>query len=191
MTTSIVSQWFGEDFHRLHPMLQALHLHGGRLTGSVEVKIPSGLSGFMGRRLALKLGVPQQAGAHALAVNISHCDGVLLWSRCFDSTVHMVSSFQPVGHRGDGYWLEATGAAKMALTVDIVDGGWHWRCLSIRWLSIPLPVWLFPKSVAYKTIVDGKYQFFVGFSLPCLGEVLSYGGTLVMDACPDAHSASD
>lgn len=90
----------------------------------------------------------------------------------------MKSIFTPVGTIEDGYWAEQTGVLKLHLTVDIKNGGWHWRCLSIRFLGLPLPVWLFPKSKAYKTIEDELYRFYVGFSLPVLGELLSYSGQL-------------
>jgi hypothetical protein len=39
-------------------------------------------------------------------------------------------------------------------------------------------MWLVPRSRAYKRIEDGRYRFFVGFTLPFLGEVFSYSGLL-------------
>ena len=95
-----------------------------------------------------------------------------------DNTQTMKSLFTPVGTMEDGHWVEQTGPLTLRLTVDIIDRGWHWRCLGFRFLGIPLPAWLFPNSQAYKTIEDGKYRFYVGFSLPVLGLLLSYGGVL-------------
>ena len=93
----------------------------------------------------------------------------------------MRSIFQPVGTRIDGHWLEETGALEMRLTVDIKDGGWYWRCLSMRVHGFPLPLWLFPNSQAFKTIEDGRYKFYVGFSLPFMGTFLAYSGSLSTD----------
>lgn len=90
----------------------------------------------------------------------------------------MQSVFSPVGGIDGGYWREASGPLQTRLTVDIVDGGWHWRCLGFRLFGIPLPRVLFPNSVAHKFIEDGKYRFLVRFSAPIFGHVLSYGGLL-------------
>ena len=178
MTSPIVSDWFGEDFQKLHPLLQALHRHGGKLSGVVHIEVPKGLGGFVGRRLAEKLGVPTNGVEHHLEVDISHRNGYLLWERCFDGKQRMTSLFRPIGNKSDGYWLEETGPISMALTVDCPDGGWHWRCLVIRIYKMRLPMWFFPQSKAYKLIEDGKYRFYVGFSLPIIGPVLSYSGKL-------------
>jgi hypothetical protein len=179
MTTTLVSNWFGEAFKNLHPMLQALHTHGGKLNGTVHIEIPSGVGGMIGKRLAKKLGVPTEGATHNLEVTISHENGSLQWNRCFDNATYMRSTFKPVATIANGYWLENTGPLAMLLTVDTRDGGWHWRCLSMRFLRVPLPLWLFPNSKAYKIIEGDKYRFYVGFSLPVLGNVLSYSGLLM------------
>jgi hypothetical protein len=179
VSSDIVADWFGRDFALLHPLLQQLHREGGRLSGRVMVDVPSGGRGFVGRRLAARLGVPMQRGWHALEVTISHRDGVLHWDRCFDATSRVVSRFTPVGNRdSNGCWIEETGPLRLALTVDIVDGGWSWRALSVSFMRVPLPLSLFPRAQAHKTIVGDRYRFFVGFAVPMLGTVLSYGGDL-------------
>lgn len=66
----------------------------------------------------------------------------------------------------------------MRLTVDVKEGGWYWRCLQMRLFGIRLPLWLFPNSQAFKRIEDGRYRFYVGFTLPWLGTILSYSGAL-------------
>jgi Domain of unknown function (DUF4166) len=181
VSSDLVAEWFGRDFALLHPLLQKLHREGGRLSGQVMVDVPGGVRGFVGRRLAARLGVPARRGGHALEVTISHRDGVLHWDRCFDAKSRVVSRFIPVGTRGgNGCWIEETDPLRLALTVDIVDGGWHWRALSARFMHVPMPLALFPRAQAYKTIVDGRYRFFVGFAVPLLGTVLSYGGDLTL-----------
>ena len=182
MSSSLVADWFGDDFAQLHPLLQQLHRHGGRLTGPVRIDIPSGVAGLMGRRLAARLGMPVQAGVHDLDVLIGHTHDTLRWERRFDCEARVLSLFKPVGTRSGGHWLEETGPLKMALTVDIEDGGWHWRCLSVRFMNLPLPARLFPRSKAFKTIVGDKYRFHVGFAVPFLGTVLSYRGDLSLAA---------
>lgn len=178
MHNTLVSAWFGPSFKELHPLLQQLHTHGGVLSGTVEIKIPHGFTGVIGRKLAKILSIPFHGVEHDLVVSISHHADGLHWDRCFDNRISMHSVFQPVGRLPEGHWVESTGPIKLFLTVDTLNGGWYWRTLKITVRGITLPVWLFPKSKAYKTIEDGKYRFYVGFSLPLLGTVLSYSGLL-------------
>lgn len=176
-----VQRWFGPRFSLLHPELQALHLHGGRLRGEVDLTTGTGLAGIIGRRLARRMGLPEP-GRHAFAVDIHHDGRGLHWQRRIGSTATMNSYFVPHGVQPDGHWTEDSGPLQLRLTVDIIDGGWYWRCLgvSVGWLR--LPRWLFPRSVGHKRFEQGKYRFRVAIALPLLGEVLSYGG--VLDAVP-------
>ncbi len=90
----------------------------------------------------------------------------------------MRSVFKPVGKIVAGYWLENMRPLELKLTVDILEGGWYWRCLSMRLLGIPLPLWLFPHTKAYKKIEGDKYRFYVGSSLPVINAIFSYSGLL-------------
>lgn len=177
MSNVLVKNWFGDRFSCLHPLLQKLHIEGGRLTGNVEICYGKGLAGIIGVRLAKKMRLPSE-GSHQLVVSISHDNDGLYWGRCFDDQVLVESLFKPVGCLGQGYWIETTGPLSMKLTVDINNGGWFWRCLSVNFLGYPIPRWLVPKTNAYKTIENGKYRFCVDFSLPIIGSLVSYQGLL-------------
>lgn len=177
-------KWFGSRFSELHPLLRQLHRSGGTLRGEIDVRYGTGIAGLIGIRLAARLGVPT-AGTYEFRVDISyHIEG-LHWDRYFGGEGEMKSLFRPIGSIETGYWLEKTGPLDLHLTVDIRDGGWYWRCLRFRLFGIPMPAWLFPKSTAYKKIENGHYRFYVGFSLPILGELLSYSGLLRADTTVD------
>lgn len=90
----------------------------------------------------------------------------------------MLSVFSPVGHYPDGYWCEKTGNIQMHLGVNVIDGGWHWvqRKLLIRGITIPAV--LYPQTLAYKKIVDGKYEFAVQLTYGKLGLLVGYSGIL-------------
>jgi len=181
MTSS--SKWFGKYFSDLHPLLQQLHLNGGVLSGSVEIKFGRGLAHFIGHRIAKKLNIPTEDGKHTLQVTIEHVNDELHWSRCFNSTSTLKSIFIPRGEKSNGYWVEHTGAMKLYLTVNIKDQGWYWQPIGVKIKGISIPMWLFPKTKAYKYIDSGKYRFYVSFSLFMLGTVLSYSGFL----SPEVH----
>lgn len=176
MTSS--SQWFGQSFSELHPLLQQLHMKGGTLAGDIEIQFGQGLAGVIGKRIAKKLDIPTQAGRHSLQVSIAHVNNELHWSRCFNHTKTLTSVFIPIGEKAEGYWIERTGAVELHLTVDIINAGWYWKPIAMKLKGIPLPMWLAPKTKAYKYIESGKYRFHVSFSLLMVGTVLSYSGLL-------------
>lgn len=176
--SSAVMAWFGAGFGDLHPLLQALHVRDSELSGPVVLRFGRGVAGAFGRHMARKLGMPAASGQHQLNVKIRHDPMALEWHRCFDGTHHLRSNFIPQGHWPAGHWIEKTGALELMLTVDVIDGGWHWRVIAARLRGIRVPLWLIPRSTAYKRIEEGAYRFHVAFSVPILGEVICYSGVL-------------
>lgn len=181
---NLVSQWFGADFVHLHPLLQHLHLHGGVLAGDVELSYGKGLAGVIGRRLGRRLGLPGESGRVALRVEIAHDAQGLHWNRVFAGSQRMNSLFTPHGNYPAGHWSETSGPVTLQLGVAINQGGWYWQPRAMRLRGMPLPLWLLPRSHAYKRIVSGplgeRYQFSVSFNLPLLGQLLGYAGELDM-----------
>ena len=181
MRNKLVENWFGDRFSELHPLLQQLHIKGGNLQGRVNISYGRGLAGILGRRVAKRMKLPD-AGIHQLLVSISHDDVYLYWSRQFNNKQLVRSMFKPIGKIGNGYWIETTGPLSIKLTVDIKNGGWYWRCLDMTFLGCPIPIWLVPRSNAYKIIENGRYRFYVGFSLPVFGALVTYDGILDADS---------
>ena len=177
MSSNLVSDWFGERFFELHPLLQQLHKTGGVLSGKVKVKLANGIAGYIGRRIAKNLAIPIDQEEQSFSVSITHHADGLHWDRSFNVS-QMRSVFLPIGNLKNGYWLEATGIFKLHLTVDIKDGGWYWRCLNIKFNKLTLPRYFLPRLNALKKIENEKYRFYVGVNLPIFGEVLSYSGLL-------------
>lgn len=180
--SNIVREWFGESFGNLDPLIQQLHIScRGVLQGEVTLEYGKGFAGIIGKRLGIKLGLPATEGIKSFKVEIESSNGLLVWSRLFDSQYKMVSKFKPCGSYPDGYWQEQTGSLKMDLGVQIKEGGWYWVQKSVWFKSLKLPDILFPSSFAYKRIVDGKYEFSVSISLPVIGRIVRYGGLLKLE----------
>ena len=180
LEATVVRDWFGPAFARLHPLLQQLHGHPeSRLQGTVEMRFGRGLAGVLGRRLARKLGMPDVAGPQTMTVDVGHDATRMRWQRRFGDGKALLSLFRPVGTYPDGRWVEDTGPIAFSLQVDInADGGWDWRWISARLRGRPIPLWLLPRPSAYKRVVDGRYCFHVGFRAPVLGELMAYEGLL-------------
>jgi hypothetical protein len=171
-------RWFGASFALLHPQLQALHRHGGRLHGPAQLSFGTGLAGIVGKALARRLGIPPQAGQARLEVHIASDAAGLHWSRRFNDGATFNSVFQATGCYPDGHWTERSGLIELRLQVAVLDGGWHWRQERLRVAGVPLPGWLMPTTVASKNVIDGQYVFSVEIRFPLLGSVLAYRGEL-------------
>lgn len=177
MNETSVTRWFGAGFEGLHPLLQQLHRDGGVLQGAIDLDVRPA-----GRRLARRLGLPVDRTRCDFAVDIRHERDALVWTRRFDTGQTMRSVFVPHGRWPDGYWTETTGPFALRLAVDVVDGGWHWRCVGARAFGIVVPLWLMPQTRAFKRIEDGRYRFEVAIAQRPFGDLLRYGGLL------DAHA---
>lgn len=179
-TTSATSRWFGDAFLQLHPLLQQLHIIGGTLHGDIDVFIGQGLAGVVGRKFAKKAGVT--AGRHHMHVTVSNHEDGIHWARRINDGHTVLSKFEPVGtlHTG-GHWWERTGAVTLKLGARIDGDSWHWQHLQTQVRGITVPPFLVPKTVASKRIVNEQYVFSVAMSLPGLGKVFGYGGTLSIE----------
>lgn len=151
------------------------------LSGDIQLSYGSGLSGVIGKRLGVKLGLPESSGLHPLTVDISHSNGQLVWSREFEQA-RLVSIFTPAGNYPDGFWCEKTGSIELELGVEIKDGGWFWIQRKLRFMGVPIPGILYPRTTAYKKIVDGKYEFGVELSYRFFGTFVKYTGLLDVKA---------
>ena len=180
MTT--VEQWFGAHFAELDPLIRDLHRNGGVLTGRIAVDCGNGLAGWIGRRLARRLGIPTDRAEHVLKVHIHDAADGLHWDRVFNDTSVFKSLFVPVGNYPHGHWMETSGALNLRLQVRVVAGGWHWVPAGAQLGPIVLPRWMLGSTLAYKEIVEGHYNFQVEIRLPLLGTILRYGGLLALEA---------
>ena len=180
MTT--VEQWFGAHFADLHPLIRDLHRNGGTLRGRITVDFDNGLAGWVGRRLARRLGIAIDCAEQLLNVRIHDAADGLHWDRQFNGTREFRSLFVPVGSYPHGHWIENSGALKLRLHVRIVAGGWHWMPAGAQLGPIALPPWMLGSTVAYKEIIEGCYNFQVKIRLPLLGTILRYGGLLALEA---------
>ncbi|WP_444920009.1 DUF4166 domain-containing protein [Microbulbifer sp. CnH-101-G] len=148
----------------------------------MDIRFGSGVAGWIGRRMARKLGGPAKAGKVPFSVEIHHSTKTLIWSRTFANSHTFTSEFHPVKtYQQGGYWVESTGPIKIQLGVSTEGGNWQWLQRSVSIFRLPIPTIFRPKVSAGKAIVNELYQFEVKISLPVLGFLFGYSGTLKED----------
>jgi hypothetical protein len=180
MIQSPALHWLGAQADALDPLLRELHARGGVLRGQVHFEYGAGPAGLLGRGLARRLGLRLSPGMHAFEVWIRHDSKSMHWDRCFEGGTWLRTVFTPVGTWPDGYWVERIGGLRIALTVEVSDGAWHWRLLDLNWHGLPLPRGLL-RITAYKRAEQGRYRFHAGFALAGIGQLFAYEGLLEAD----------
>jgi len=169
----------GSAFSRLPPRVQALHdsRAARRWSGFAEVR--RGRSPVAALVAAL-VGFPKAAPSVPVTVSFSPEDGAERWVRTFDGT--SFSSVQSLGSGKDQHLVvERFGAASFALAL-VVEGD-RLTLVPRRWslLGIPMPHFLLPTGLSFETERDGRFCFDVEISVPFVGLIVAYRGTLSPD----------
>lgn len=163
-------------FATLPPRLQELH-------GSNRTRRWAGVAsvrrgrGVVTNLVAALVGFPRTASQVPVTVTFSPDNGAERWTRTFGGK--SFSSVQAFGTGKDRYLLvERFGIASFAIALVIEDG----RLLLIprRWslAGIPMPGILLPTGTSYEMVQNGQFSFSVEISMPLIGRIVAYRGTL-------------
>jgi len=164
----------GADYATLAPALQRFHRLAGHhvLPGLVETEPPAS---WLGRVLARGLGSPLVATAGAIRFELDATPTRETWTRHFPSRA-MRSRLQ----FDRGHVTERMGLARMAFTLEAIDGRLHMRLQRLRFLGVPCPAWLRPRIVAEETGEGDRLHFRIEAAVPGIGRVVGYRGYLVV-----------
>jgi alkylated DNA nucleotide flippase Atl1 len=169
-------QLLGPAFDDLPPRLRELH-------DSKDVRQWSGVAeirrgqGILARMISTLVGFPHAAKQVPVSVTFTPEKGKERWTRNFGG--RRFSSTQSVGMGKDQYLLaERFGIVTVALAL-VLDGG-RLALIPRRWhvLGVPLPGFLLPKGESFESEENGRFCFDVEISLPFVGLVVAYKGTL-------------
>jgi hypothetical protein len=166
----------GSAFSSLAPRLQDLHGSTAtrQWTGFAEVRRGRGPAAAF---VAALVGFPKAAPRVPVTVTFSPENRSEHWMRSFDGKCF--SSIQSAGTGRDQHLLvERFGIASFALAL-VVDGD-RLTLVPRRWslLGIPMPGFLLPKGSSFETERDGQFCFDVEISMPLIGLIVAYRGTL-------------
>ncbi|HEX8444198.1 MAG TPA: DUF4166 domain-containing protein [Allosphingosinicella sp.] len=166
----------GSGFETLPPQVQQLH-------GSAAARRWTGLAnvtrgrGVLPNLVAALVGFPRTAAQVPVSVEFSPENGAERWTRTFGGK--SFSSVQAFGTGKNEYLVvERFGVATFALALVIKDGRLH--LMPRRWLlaGIPMAGILLPTGTSYETVRDGQFAFDVEISIPLIGRIVAYRGTL-------------
>ena len=173
---SLYERILGSAFATLPPKLQELHGSNAprRWTGVASVRRGRG---WPANLIAALVGFPRSQSQVPVTVTFSSQNGVERWTRTFGD--QSFSSVQTCGTGKDQYLLvERFGIASFALALVIEDG----RLLLIprQWAlaGIPMPSIFLPTGTSYETVQNGQFGFNVEISMPLIGKIVAYKGTL-------------
>jgi len=166
----------GLAFSALPLRLQELHGSSAhrKWTGFADVRRGHGPAVAL---VAALVGFPKAALRVPVTVTFSPKNGGERWVRSFDGK--LFSSVQSIGIGRDQHLLvERFGMASFALAL-VMEGD---RLLLVprRWslLGIPMPHFLLPTGLSFETEREGEFCFDVEISMPLIGLVVAYRGTL-------------
>lgn len=142
--------------------------------GTADVKRGRGL---LARVIATLIGFPGQADDVRVAVAFTPDAEGERWTRTFGT--HSFHSHQRCGSGRNRHLLvERFGVLEVALAL-VIDGD-RLQLIPRRWslLGIPLPKFLLPRGTSFETQNGERFSFNVDVTLPLVGRVVSYKGTL-------------
>ncbi|NTE80813.1 DUF4166 domain-containing protein [Agrobacterium tumefaciens] len=169
-------QLLGPAFDDLTPRLRELHDSKDPRQWSGVAEIRRG-QGMLASMISALVGFPQAGKQIPVSVTFTPEKGKERWTRNFGG--RRFSSTQSAGLGKDQYLLaERFGVVTVALAL-VLDGG-RLALIPRRWhlLGVPLPGFLLPKGQSFESEENGRFHFDVEISLPFIGLVVAYKGTL-------------
>lgn len=166
----------GSAFAALPPRLQELHGRAAprRWSGVATVNRGRGIAAAL---VAALFGFPKAASHVPVTVMVTPENGGERWVRTFGGM--SFTSMQSAGKGRDAYLLvERFGQAAFALAL-VVEGA-RLFLVPRRWsfLGIPMPRILLPTGRSFETERDGQFCFDVEISMPLIGLIVAYNGSL-------------
>lgn len=166
----------GEAWRKLPKPIRAMHSLDGQLVARGKASVDRGTS-LLARLAAALIGFPNAARDIPVAVTFEEKNGIERWTRRFGE-----QSFYSEQFEGDGRWqrllIERFGTMTFAMALAWQDKKLKLVMRHWRFLGIPMPIWLCPRSNSYETADDGRFNFHVEISHPLTGLIVRYRGWL-------------
>ncbi len=166
----------GAAFDDLPSHVKALHDSSSERRWSGTASVRRG-TGIFARAIAAIIGFPKSADTISVTVTFTPEGDGERWTRQFGDQVF--SSHQRVGcGRNKHLLVERFGVVDVALAL-VIEGD-RLKLVPRRWsiFGIPLPKFMLPGGETFETQVGRCYRFEVDITLPIVGHIISYTGSL-------------
>lgn len=178
-SSRLYPQLLETSWHNLDQAIQIFHGEEKSTRAIGLFRVRHG-NNSIARLLARLSQLPAAGESVAVQLLVSQQQGGEEWKRVFAD--QQLISFQ--SKRRDGLLAERIGALEIWFELKVIEGAlvYHQRGAALcLWslLCFSLPSWLSPRIFASETAtVDGQVYVFVKASLPLLGLVIAYEGTI-------------
>jgi hypothetical protein len=181
MTASLYEIVLGTHYAQLAPAVQAFHRLAGHVTlhGEVETEPPASRSA---RWLAWCIRTPRTPTRGPIRFALHATPTEETWTRHFPR--HTMRSTLSL-HRGR--IMEKLGATRLFFVLEAEAGTLRMHLQGVHFLGIPCPAWLRPAVVAEETGHGDRLHFNVRASVPLLGVVAAYRGSLDLTTVQAQH----
>lgn len=175
----IYRQVLGSAFDSLSPAIRQLHDSSSPRNWVGKTDVTRG-KGLVARLIASIVGFPKSGNDIPVTVTFSPENGGELWTRSFGNS--RFRSFQTCGKgRSRHLLVERFGIATFALALVVENGRLTFIPRSWSVLGIPMPSFLLPRGSSFETESNGQFRFDVTISVPWIGLIVAYRGTLSPD----------
>jgi len=161
----------GENFEFLNNVVKDAHIGTIELEGNIEVT----RGNFIANVLCNILKMPKAGKSVFNTVKAYHYPDRMQWKRTFDG-VTFNSCFTLSG----GFLVENMGPLKLFLKGSVENGALIYRLAFVKVLDITIPKLFSPNLYASESEFDEKYKFLVAVSMPVVGLLIQYSGSLIL-----------
>lgn len=167
----------GAAWNGLPPQIKAMHDVAGAAAARGMAQVARGRNP-MARLVANIIGFPKAGTEIPVEVDFTVRDGAEIWTRRFAGRPFFSIQSQGKG-REERLLVERFGPMDFAMAlVPEADGRLRLVLRSWRFLGVPMPMALCPRSESYETVQDGRFHFHVRISHPMVGVIVHYQGWL-------------
>ncbi|AVP97853.1 DUF4166 domain-containing protein [Ahniella affigens] len=173
-TPRLFQSLLGAGFAQLPAANQAMHQIAGRSEAHGHARIERGRN-LLARLVGAMARMPTAADRAPLCVRFDTVNPYTeQWTRRFGTQAF--SSRLAMEH---GALVERLFPLTLRFRLQVADGVLHWQLLDARVLGlIPMPRWFAPSVEAREWSDAGRYHFLAGVSLPGVGLIVRYQGSL-------------
>ncbi len=177
VNVNILKHCLGQEYSKLSPLIQRAHIGKVKLQGQAKIERGNSLANI----LCWLTGMPASADQAEFIVMGEHLEQGIIWNRLINGKA-MNSWFA----LQDKSLVEKLGFIHMYLQLSVSpEGSLVYSLFKTRFWGIPIPRFLSPNVIAVEGQENDAYVFEVRVTMPVIGLLIQYAGTLSLETDTD------